>query len=321
MKIICVSGTRTVLVAIMYCREDVKMRGYTSVMLSHHFLCAMMLLMAVNSYSIYGKRVLVTGSSGGIGSSIARRLAKEGAQIYLHYNSRKTGALSTRDVIQKEGGICLGIIQCDFRQDENIYKLFDILPTPIDILINNAGVVTKLHMDDDITLSLWKETLQVNLHAPLLLSKLAKQQMKDGGVIINVSSIHGEKSVEYMGAYAASKAGLDSITRSLALEWAVDNVRVNTIAPGVVPVERTVEAFQDPVMAENWKKHLPLRRWGTVEEIAEAILSLITIDWVTGTVWTVDGGMMARSNMPQRARPSLSSMEEVPINNVVSFEI
>jgi glucose 1-dehydrogenase len=278
------------------------------------------LLLAIDGYSISRKRVLVTGSSGGIGSGIAQRLAKEGAHVYLHYNTRRSGALNTRDIIQKEGGICLGIIQCDFRQDENIYKLFDILPTPIDILINNAGLVTKLSMDDDTTISVWKETLQVNLHAPLLLSKLAKLKMKDGGVIINISSIHGEKSVEYMGAYAASKAGLDSITRSLALEWAVDNVRVNAIAPGVVPVERTFDAFQDPVMSESWKRHLPLRRWGTVEEIADAILLLITNDWVTGAVWTVDGGMMARSNMPERTRPSFNSSAVLPINTLVSFE-
>lgn len=82
----------------------------------------------------------------------------------------------------------------------------------------------------------------------------------DGGVIINVSSIHGERSNEYVGAYVASKAGLDSLTRTLALAWAEDNIRVNTIAPGVVPTERTVTAFQDSQVSEGWLARLPLNK-------------------------------------------------------------
>jgi glucose 1-dehydrogenase len=161
-----------------------------------------------------------------------------------------------------------------------------------------------LDHDSDF-LTTWKETLQVNLHAPLLLSKLAKENgmSTSGGVIINVSSIHGDRSNEYMGAYAASKAGLDSLTRTLALEWADDNIRVNAIAPGVVPVERAAQAFQDSTVAQGWLEHLPVGKWGTVDQVADAMLPLITNDWVTGTVWTIDGGMMARSNMPKRARP------------------
>ena len=272
------------------------------------------------AYSLQGKRTLVTGSSGGIGRGIAKRLAKEGAHVYVHYHTRREGAMATRDAIRDDGGVCLGVVKCDFRDDANIHKLFEKLPTAIDVLVNNAGIITKVAMDDDNQLSLWKETIQVNLHAPLLLSKLAKERMTEGGVIINVSSIHGERSNEYMGAYAVSKAGLDSLTRTLALEWAVDNVRINAIAPGVVPVERTSKAFDDPVTKKEWLNHLPLKKWGTVDDVANAIIPMITNEWITGTIWTVDGGMMARSNMPKRAKPETRSCGANTLETEVIFD-
>ena len=92
-----------------------------------------------------------------------------------------------------------------------------------------------------------------------------------GGVIINVSSIHGERSNGYMSAYAASKAALDSLTRTMAIEYAQYNIRVNAIAPGVVPVERTKVAFSNPQIMKSWTDKLPLGRTGTVEEVAKAI--------------------------------------------------
>lgn len=277
------------------------------------------------AYSLLGKRVLVTGSSGGIGRGIAKRLAEEGAHVYVHYHTRCKGACETRDAIRKAGGVCLGILKCDFRDDANIRRLFEQLggETTLDVLVNNAGMITKSALeDDDNSLSIWKETLQVNLHAPLLLSKLVKEKMQegDGGVIINVSSIHGERSNEFMGAYAASKAGLDSLTRTLALEWAEYNIRVNAVAPGVVPVEKTEAAFQDSQMAQGWLTHLPLNKLGTVEEVADAVVPLITNDWATGAIWTIDGGMMARCNMPFRARPDKPSATRVPIDSEVELE-
>ena len=124
-----------------------------------------------------------------------------------------------------------------------------------------------------------------------------------GGVIINNTSIHGTRSVEYMTSYAASKAALESLTRGLALEYAPDNVRVNAIAPGVVPVERTAAIFDRGGVSNMWKPYIPLGRLGTVEDIAHATLLLATNEWMTGTILTVDGGMMARANMPIRPKP------------------
>jgi len=260
-------------------------------------------------YDIRGKTALVTGASGGIGAGIAKRLAQEGAKVWIHYHTRREGALATQESIQKQGGTSLGIISCDFREPQNIHTMMAQLGTDdggIDILVNNAGAIHKVAVDDDDDqMSLWHETLAINLHAPLLLSRLVRPAMttNGGGVIIMVSSIHGLRSNEYMGAYAASKAALDSVTRTLALEWASDKIRVNGIAPGVVPVERTATAFATPGVSEAWLRHIPVDKLGTPENVAEAVIPLITNEWITGTTWNVDGGMMARTNMPPRPRP------------------
>jgi glucose 1-dehydrogenase len=268
----------------------------------------------------------VTGSSGGIGRGIALALAAEGAHVLVHYHTRSQGALQTADAITHDTpGTCAGVFGCDFRDPAAIQKMFaegldGIWPEGFDVLVNNAGIVTKLALedDDDDTLSAWHETLQVNLHAPRLLSHLALPRMRkyansrgkntqEGGVILNVSSIHGEKSNEYMGAYAVSKSALDALTRAMAIEYASDNIRVNAIAPGVVPVERTAAAFADPTMADPWLERIPLHRLGSVEQVAAACLPLITNEWLTGAILQIDGGMMARGNMPERPRPPPST--------------
>jgi glucose 1-dehydrogenase len=259
-----------------------------------------------------GKRALVTGSSGGIGKGIALALGKAGCQVLVHYHERQAGAAQTA---QELGDRCAGIVQADFRHTHQIHDLMvqhvdSVWPDGFDILINNAGIVTKLALEDDTSdLAAWHECMAINLHAPRLLGQLALSRMRkrrgdDGGVIINVSSIHGERSGEYMGVYAATKAALDSLTRTMALEWAPYNIRVNAISPGVVPVERTADAFREGAeMTKLWIDKVPLRKLGRVQDVAEATVSMITNEWLTGSVWQIDGGTMARSNLPIRPRP------------------
>ena len=296
-----------------------------------------------NPFSLSGKTALVTGSSGGIGKGIATAFAEAGANVIVHYHSRREGAVSTcKEINDRHAaltkcqdepangassgplpGKCLGVVHADFRDPSAVDEMFQFVTSDLlkdrrlDILVNNAGIVTKLAVEDDDHLAAWHETMAVNLHAPLQLMKLAHSHMKStassdgdqgggqrrGGVIINNTSIHGTRSVEFMTAYAASKAALDSLTRGLACEYAPDGVRVNAVAPGVVPVERTQEAFADPAVVDLWTPHLPVARLGTVEEVSRATLVLAANEWMSGTVLTVDGGMMARANMPVRPRP------------------
>uniref|UniRef100_A0A7S2XWS6 Glucose 1-dehydrogenase n=1 Tax=Fibrocapsa japonica TaxID=94617 RepID=A0A7S2XWS6_9STRA len=289
---------------------------------------------------LLNKKCLVTGASGGIGKAIAIKLAEHGARVLVHYNTRRAGAENTCQTIRQAketckkirnacSGTCDGIMKADFRCSQNIHSMFkkvdEIWDGEIDVLVNNAGLVTKLAIeDDDDDLSTWHETMSVNLHAPLLLSKLAHQRMKRGGrggsIIMN-SSIHGSTSVEWMTAYAASKAALDHLTRGLSNEWARDGVRVNAVAPGVVPVERTEAILNQPEAQKLWLPHLPVGRMGTVEDIAEAVLYICSADWMSGSILTVDGGMTARSNMPIRGKPAPNKTSgQVQISSQVEFD-
>eukprot|EP00957_Ditylum_brightwellii_P167530 12752892-Ditylum_brightwellii.AAC.1 len=219
--------------------------------------------------------------------------------------------MATRQAILNDGGICDGIVQCDFTEPKNICDMMQTVDetwdNQIDILVNNAGVITKCAAEDDDDIgSEWLDTIQVNLNAPYQLSRWAYKNMKkqtEGGCIINVSSIHGSSSVEYMTAYAASKAGMDRMTAGLSSEWAKDKVRVNAVAPGIVPVERTVDALSTKEAQEMWLPNLPVGRYGSIEDIAHSVVYLCENEWTSGTILTVDGGMTARANMPFRPKP------------------
>ncbi|CAB9509136.1 5-keto-D-gluconate 5-reductase [Seminavis robusta] len=293
-------------------------RGYPF-LLASQVLLLLSLIATAAAYNLQNKRVLVTGSSGGIGRGIALELAQAGAHVLVHYNQRQDGARETARLIEERNGVCPGISQCDFSHPAHIHSLFQqihgIWPEGIDVLVNNAGVVAKLAMeDDDDYVTEWRDTLNINLNAPRLLSHMAIKGMKQrgGGVIINVSSIHGEKSNEYMSAYAVSKAGLDMLTKSMAMEYAEHNIRVNAIAPGPVEVERTAEYFRNPRNLKDWTDKMLVDKVGSVQEVAQATMPLITNDWITGTVWQIDGGIMARGNLPQRERPPVQARKDAP---------
>lgn len=278
---------------------------------------------SVQAFSLSGKTVLVTGSAGGIGKGIAKLLAEQGAKIIVHYHTREEEAKLFEEELGPEQ--CLGVLNCDFRNISSIPAFFEKAKDlckddsgKIDVLVNNAGAITKAPLDsDDDALTIWRDTIAVNLDAPNLLGKLFAEQFetedntcsdKGGittqGIILNVGSIHGDRSNEYMGAYAASKAALESLTRTMAIEYAERGIRTNLIAPGIVPVERTIKFFDEhPEVLKGWSDKLPVGRAGSVEEVAQACLPLIENEWITGTIWQIDGGMMARANMPKRQRP------------------
>lgn len=285
---------------------------------------------SAQSFSLEGKNVLVTGSAGGIGKGIAKLLADKGAKIIVHYQARELEAKVFSQELGSEK--CLGVLHCDFRDISSIPVFFENAQKlcaqndhgnssgKIDVLVNNAGAIIKFPLDDDDNnLTVWRDVMAVNLDAPNLLGKLFADQferkddacaegmedtMATMGIILNVGSIHGDRSNEYMGAYAASKAALESLTRTMAIEYASRGIRANLIAPGIVPVERTQQFFsKNPEALKGWTNMIPVRRAGSVEEVAKACLPLIENEWITGTIWQIDGGMMARANMPQRPRP------------------
>ena len=258
------------------------------------------------SASFANQRVLVTGASGGIGAGIARAFGARGAKVGVHYHTREAGAHATRDHILAAGGeaVCL---HADLRDMAALERVFDqTLSTlgGLDILINNAGVVLKAAILDT-SAAHWDDTMAINLRAPYLLSRLAaahwlKQEVS--GIILHNTSIHGSLSAEYFSAYATSKAALETLTKVQAVEWS-PSIRVNALAPGVVPVERQQDYLEQT--KELWLPSIPAGRYGTVEEMAALAMFLCGQDagWITGQTFVADGGTLARMNLPVRPQP------------------
>jgi len=265
---------------------------------------------AVTIYEdLKAKRVLVTGASGGLGAGIARAFGRNGARVIVHFRTRRAGAERTVSVIEKSGGEAV-MLRADLRNEQAIDRLVARAVEQwrgLDILVNNAGIVLKASILD-ADAALWDDSLKVNLRAPYLLSRSVAKHMIDtenAGCILNNSSIHARSSAHFFGVYAASKAGLEAFSRVMALEWAPHNIRVNCIAPGVVPVERTREALEKT--KDVWMPYLPAARFGLPADIAELSVFLCSdkASWITGQSFTIDGGLTARMNMPQRPQPPL----------------
>lgn len=253
------------------------------------------------------KRVLITGASSGIGAGMAKVLARYGCRLVLHYNRNYSGVQATLAEVEALGAEAQ-ILNCNFEKLEglpeffaNAWQEFDGL----DALVNNAGMITKSLSLKDPAGEKFNRTLAVNLQAPYQLSCLFAQaciDAKQTGVIVNNSSIHGQATCEWFAAYAASKAGLDAITKVQATECGKYGIRVNVLAPGVVPVERTFDILNKPEIEQKWMQRLPTGRYGNVEEMGEATAYLLSdfAQWMSGSILTLDGGMIARGNYPQR---------------------
>ncbi|MDX1352979.1 MAG: SDR family oxidoreductase [Thiomicrorhabdus sp.] len=253
------------------------------------------------------KRILITGASSGIGAGMAKVLAREGCQLVLHYNRNVSGIQNTLHEV-KQLGAKVKLVKCDFKDLTSLNDFFNqawSLYDGLDGLVNNAGIVTKTTALNDPLGEKFAETLAVNLQAPYQLSTAfanACIKAKQPGVIVNNSSIHGQATCEWFSAYAASKMGLDAITKVQAVEWGQYGIRVNGLAPGVVPVERTDKILNEPAMAKKWSERMPAGRYGTAEEMGEATAYLLSdaTQWMTGSILTIDGGLIARGNYPVR---------------------
>lgn len=248
-------------------------------------------------------KVLITGSSSGIGRGIAIELSKNGFEIALHYNQNLPGVQETQKMLQDPSSA--KIFQCDLsissRLKEMYAKVIDSFG-PLDCLVNNAGLVPKAKILE-ATLSEFESTQKVNLYPVYELSRLfaSETNNESSRSIVNISSIHGQLSCESFSAYASSKAAIDALTKIQALEWAEFGIRVNSIAPGVVEVPRSQASLE--LNKKIWQQRIPLKRYGIPQDIGKlaAFLCKDDSDWITGQVLTIDGGTLARSNLPDRS--------------------
>lgn len=244
------------------------------------------------------KVVLVTGGGSGIGLATACAFAREGAKVVICSRSEKGQQASTQ--IRQEGGDAL-FVQCDVASHTAQLSLIEkILSTygRLDIAVNNAGVEGPLVPLEQIELESWREVIDINLTGVWLGMKEQIKIMKNsGGVIVNISSIAGMKTLQNVGAYAASKAAVISLTKTAAVECASSGIRINAVCPGPV-LTAMVKNFQehDPeFFRETILDSIPMKRIGMSEEIAKGILWLTSDDasFMTGQCLVLDGGLCA----------------------------
>ena len=236
---------------------------------------------------LQGKTALITGAGRGIGAAIASEFHTHGAQLILHYN-RSIGEI---DSLVKEGAVA---IQADLTTVEGCQKLIDSIDGRLDVLVNNAGM-TKDMLLMQMSESDWKLPLSLNLDACFRLCQMASVKMlqQRSGAIINITSTSGIAPNRGQANYAASKAGLAAMTRSLAQELGKRGIRCNCVAPGFIETDMTT-AMNDIAKKEALKR-IPMKRIGQAKEVAKVVRFLASDDasYVTGQEWVVDGGLLS----------------------------
>ena len=245
-----------------------------------------------------GKTALITGASQGIGRSTALTLAREGADIVInHYPDAEGVHRRNADAVAAEIA-ALGrrtlVVGADVAQEEaaaNMFAQAVQVFDGIDILVNNAGILRDATLRN-LTREHWDEVLDVNLGSMFNCAKPAAIHMRERetGSIVNIASVIGLTGNFGQTNYAAAKAGAIGFTKSLARELARYGVRVNAVAPGFMDTDMTRTI--DPEIKENIRKQIPLGHFGTAEDIADAILFLVSDEarYITGEVLSVNGG-------------------------------
>ena len=235
---------------------------------------------------------LVTGGSRGIGAAIARSLAAEGWPVGVNYRSDGQAAEAVVAEITKAGGRATAL-QGDIADPDTADALFKALEEefgPVLVLVNNAGVRAdglSPQIDDED----WAKVIDTNLSAAFRLTRRALRPMLKAryGRVVNIASIVGQRANPGQANYAASKAGLVAMTKTVAAEVARRGVTVNAVAPGLIQTDMTEG------IGENLLEHVPARRAGTPDEVAECVRFLASdgAAYVTGVCLTVDGGLTA----------------------------
>ena len=244
---------------------------------------------------------IVTGAASdpGLGSATARRFAEEGAVVFCT-DIDGAGAESIADGINANGGKAIGLKHdvADEQDWDRIYaEIVDEHGTP-DILVNNAGIAV-LHMIGDFTAEAWDRQLRVNLDSVFYGTRAAVAALRragKGGSIINMSSVGGLVGVPTCAAYSAAKGGVRLFSKTVAIECAAENIRVNSVHPGLIDTNMQTEAKKNEEVFDSVIAGVPMGRMGDPVDIANACLFLASDEgrYVTGAELVVDGGMTAR---------------------------
>ncbi len=241
-----------------------------------------------------GKTAIVTGGSRGIGRACVSRLAAEGATVAFLYNSAKEAADALAAELCAQGRR-VRALQADVRDAKRAQEIVDSLVSEwqrIDILVNSAGI-TKDGLTGSMTDDQWRDVIDTNLAGTFHYCRAVSQPMlmARSGSIVNVSSTAAEFASRGQVNYAASKGGINGLTRALAKELAARKVRVNAVAPGMI--ETDMSQVVRGIAGDQIKTMIPLKRIGKPEEIAAVVAFLASDDasYLTGQVLRVDGGL------------------------------
>lgn len=253
--------------------------------------------MADQLFELKGKTALVTGSTSGIGKTLAEGLARNGVTVLVNGRNTEKAEAVKNEFIEKGYSAYTAVF--DVTSSEEIRQAADRIaldPGIPDIIVNNAGINLR-HPLEDFPEEEWDAVIDTNLKSAYLVTRaFIKAMIKRGsGKIINIGSLQSELGRTTITPYAASKGGIKMLTRGMATEWAQHNIQVNAIGPGYYKTPLTRPLYEDPEFNAWLKQRTPARRWGATEELVGTLLFLgsAASDFVTGQLIFVDGGITA----------------------------
>lgn len=254
-------------------------------------------------FSLKGKTALVTGASYGIGFALAKAFAEAGAKIV--FNDINQELVERGMAAYKEAGIKAHGYVCDVTNEEQVREFVEKAAEeagPINILVNNAGIIKRIPMCD-MTAAQFRQVIDIDLNGPFIMAKAVIPDMirQGGGKIINICSMMSEVGRETVAAYAAAKGGLKMLTKNIASEYGAYNIQCNGIGPGYIATPQTAplrerqpdgsrHPFDQFILAKT-----PANRWGEAEDLAgpAVFLASSASDFVNGHILYVDGGILA----------------------------
>jgi 3-oxoacyl-[acyl-carrier protein] reductase len=241
-----------------------------------------------------GTNVLVTGASKGIGASISKELASQGLKVWINYRSKPELADAVKDEIEAAGGTAAVIkgdvsIEADWK---DMLKTIKDSDGQLSYLVNNAGI-TKDKLAIRMSVEDFDDVINANLKSTFIGCRDALKMMskKKFGAIVNISSIVGEMGNPGQTNYSASKGGTNTMTKAFAKEGAARGIRFNAVTPGFIATDMTDELSDE--VKDNYTKNIPLSRFGTAKEVADAVAFLLSdhSTYITGEILKVNGGL------------------------------
>jgi glucose 1-dehydrogenase len=252
---------------------------------------------------VINKVAIVTGSSKGIGKAIVLAFARSKQYSGITVNARRIEEAQSvsHDIEKSYSSWCTSTaIEADVSKESDCIRLIKETVSKygrIDVLVNNAGVQEDIPFTET-TLEEWYKIIGIDLTGPFVCSREAvrqkqKQENPAGGCIINISSVHQQIPKPHYIPYATSKAGIEMMTKTMALELAKNNIRANLVAPGAIETDMNRDLKEDKDKLEKVLKKIPVGRLGSAEEVADVVefLASSKASYVTGTTFFVDGGM------------------------------